>query len=155
MTKKCQSGKRRSPKTGRCISKQQRRKSSKKKSKRSKSSKKKSSKSKRKSVRRKSVKKSRKSRKSHSDKSHSVKSHSVKSHSVKSHSVKSHSVKDFGMFTSEGNKRIQKIVNKARKIDGTFAEKYKFAMLLKRGLPSKFGEAGDTYVNEQIHHALK
>ena len=140
MTKKCQSGKRRSPKTGRCISKQQRRKSSKKKSKRSKSSKKKSSKSKRKSVRRKSVKKSRKSRKSHSD---------------KSHSVKSHSVKDFGMFTSEGNKRIQKIVNKARKIDGTFAEKYKFAMLLKRGLPSKFGEAGDTYVNEQIHHALK
>lgn len=68
-------------------------------------------------------------------------------------------IKRYGMFTTNGNKMVGRIVEAAQgliKLDGDELNAWQFAYreLQKLGYSDEFGEATDTDVREQVYEAV-
>ena len=68
-------------------------------------------------------------------------------------------IKRYGMFTTNGNKMVGRIVEAAQKLielDGDELNAWQFAYreLAKLGYSAEFGEATDTDVREQVYDAV-
>lgn len=61
-------------------------------------------------------------------------------------------VKDYGMFTTEGNKRVATIVKRAQAKRWTWAETYRALRELSN--KQQYGEATDTEVREMVYSAI-
>ena len=68
-------------------------------------------------------------------------------------------IKRYGMFTTNGNKMVGRIVDAAKQLvelDGDKLNAWQFAYreLRQLGYSDEFGEATDTDVREQVHYAV-
>jgi len=62
---------------------------------------------------------------------------------------------DYLMYTEEGNRLVERVVNEARAQGWDWPKTYRHLQLLAKAHPKRAGEAMDTVVRETVYMSLK
>ena len=62
---------------------------------------------------------------------------------------------DYRMYTEEGNRLVDRVVNEARAQGWAWPKTYRHLQLLAKAHPKRAGEAMDTVVRETVYMSLK